>query len=74
MDSFKSSVFGQSLVSLCFKCFIHRLLRFFRQLSKQLEKPSRLRDHNGLQYIFNLIKPLSHIPAKAENSAKISIL
>ena len=46
----------------------------FRQLSKQLEKPSRLIDHNGLQYFFNLIKPLSHIPAKAENSAKISIL
>ena len=47
MDSFKSSVFGQSLVSLCFKCFIHRLLRFsptFKTIRKafQTQRSQRL--------------------------------
>ena len=73
MDSFKSLVFVQPLVSLCFKCLSTDFF-IFRQLSKQLEKPSRLMDPNGLAIYFNLIKPLSQIPAKAENSAKISIL
>ena len=70
---FKSSVFSQPLVNFCFKMFYRQT---YCESSKQLENLPRLIDPDGLDinYIFNLIKPISQKPTKEVNSAKILLL
>ena len=74
MDSFKSSVFGQPLVNLCFKMFYRQTSSSSANVRNSQKSFPHSQIPTAQQNIFNLIKPLSQIPAKTKGSAKISLL
>ena len=68
------SIWSAFFSILCFKIFYQQTSSFSAYVRNSQKSFPDSQIPTAQQYIFNLIKPLSQIPAKAENPAKISIL
>ena len=68
------SIWSAFFSILCFKMFYQQTSSFSAYVRNSQKSFPDSQIPTAQQYIFNLIKPLSQIPAKAENPAKISIL